>query len=811
MGPERFDLDPDSRRALEFDELLDWLAGYARTGPGADHVRALQPSAAVDRIRAEQDAVAETRRCLVEQGRLVDRALADPGRALEQLRIEGVRLDPETLRDLAGFLLAVSRLRSALFTLEADTHPHLRRLGAALPDLGDEAEEILHCIEPDGRLSDDASPELRRIRRASASLGARLQQMLESYFRDPDSASMFQDQFITQRNGRFVIPVRTDSHRPLKGIVHASSSSGATQFVEPMETVELNNDLVRLHEQEQEEQERILLGWSEALRERHEEVARAVEGYATMDSLQARALFAEGCAATRPAVEEGCRLDLLRMRHPLLQRRLAEQGAGCVPLDLSLDPSDQVLVISGPNTGGKTVAIKSLGLAVLMAQSGIPVPGERVRLPLYRQLRADIGDHQSIEADLSTYSAHIRAVVAYLADAAAPALFLFDEIGGGTEPVEGAALAQSVLDALRRPGMTTVATTHQGALKAWAFTTEGAASAAMEFDTETLRPTFRILMGAAGVSAGLEIAERLGLDPRIVADARGRLGEGNRRSEDYLHRLRDLTAEAERLRDAAARREAELIEERRRLDARAGEERQKRRRGAEQALDRVIGEFRERARKDLSEIRDRRERKRAERETARLHQRMRLERERRLDEVAPGDAAGDDDGWRRPGKLSPGMEVYVHSLARQGRVERVRGDEVEVLLGRVPFTVKSSDLRVRRGAGPATPGSRREGAVRARVTSSGSPGGAGDPDGGGAPRELKLIGMTVDEALPVLDKFLDAAALAGHQELRVIHGHGTGRLRAAVREFLRDHPLVAGQRPGRPAEGSDGATVVTMR
>jgi len=753
MIADRFDLDADSRRALEFEPLLAWVATFARTAPGAAHVRGLQPSGALDRIDAEQDAVAETRACLAGEGRLVDRALADPAQALLRLEIEGVRLDSGTLRELAAFLVAVSRLRSRLFELSPEDCPHLRRLGASLPDLRDEADEILDCIEPDGRLGDHASAELRRIRNAAATIGGRLHRMLESYFRDPELSSSVQDQFITQRNGRFVIPVRSDTHRPLKGIVHASSSSGATQFVEPMETVELNNELVRLAEQEQEEQDRILLGWSDALRDRGTEVVQAVEGYATMDSLQARALFADVCGGVKPIVRQEGRLDVGMIRHPLLQRRLAEEGANCVPLSIRLDPSEHVLVISGPNTGGKTVAIKTLGLAVLMAQSGIPVPGDAVRLPLYCQLRADIGDHQSIEADLSTYSAHIRAVVEYLRDADPPALFLFDEIGGGTEPVEGAALAQSVLEELRRPGMTTVATTHQGALKAWAFTTEGAASAAMEFDTQTLRPTFRILMGAAGVSAGLEIAERLGLNGRIVAEARVRLGEGNRRSEDYLNRLRDLTAEAERVRDEVARQQAELVDQRRRLEARAEEESQKHRRGAEKALDRVMEEFRGRAKRDLAEIRDKREKKRAEREVARLQQQLRLERDRRLDEVAPGSGEEQSRDWTVPGEVREGMEVYVHSLARTGRIERVRGDQVEVLLGRVPFTVKRADLRVRGGG-------ERSGAAMTAPPAGGSPAekpmprrAISDLDDSTASREIKLIGMTVDEAIPGVPPF----------------------------------------------------------
>jgi DNA mismatch repair protein MutS2 len=579
--------------------------------------------------------------------------------------------------------------------------------------------------------------------------------------------------------------------------------------VEPLETVDLNNDLVRLSEQEQEEQERVLRGWSEALRYRHDEVLLAVDGLAEMDGLQARALFAEACSCIRPEVAPAGPLGLGSVRHPLLDRRLRGEGSGAVPLSLGLDPSDQVLVVSGPNTGGKTVAIKTLGLAVLMAQSGVPVPAVEARLPLYRQLRTDIGDRQSIEDDLSTYSAHIRAVVDCLREAAPPALFLFDEIGGGTDPAEGAALAQAILEELQRPGMTTVATTHQGALKAWAFTTEGAVSAAMEFDTATLRPTYQILMGAAGVSAGLEIAERLGLPPRVVARARGGLGEDARRSEDYLSRLRELTADLERQLGEADRRARELSDAREGLEARAKRERARGRRGVEKALDGALEEFRAKARKELAAIRDKREKRRAEKDLARAERALRMERERRADEVVPAASSGEADGWLPPEQLREGMEVYVHSLARPGRVQRIRGDRVEVQLGKVAFTVRRSDLRVRHGAGggDAAPAGRRtvrKPGLRPRKAEPG-------PVSEEAPGEIKLLGMTVDEALPALDKFLDAAALAGHQEIRVIHGHGTGRLREAVRRFLRSHVHAAEQRPGRSGEGGDGATVVVLK
>jgi DNA mismatch repair protein MutS2 len=529
-----------------------------------------------------------------------------------------------------------------------------------------------------------------------------------------------------------------------------------------------------------------------------------------VDALLARARFADSCGGVRPAVTSGGSLVLGDVRHPLLDRRLREAGQACVPLRLTLDPHDQVLVLSGPNTGGKTVAIKTIGLAVLMAQSGIPVPASEVRLPLYRQLRSDIGDHQSIEADLSTFSAHIRVVVGCLRDAAPPALFLFDEIGGGTEPAEGAALAQSIFEALQVPGMTAVATTHQQALKSWAFMTDGAASAAMEFDRETLRPTYRVLMGAAGVSAGLEIAERLGLAPELVARARERLGADSRRGEEYLSRLAETTGDLERLRDEVADRVKELDEERHRLRDRAENDRRTQRDRVDRALDRALEEFRALARREVRDARDRQERKRAEREMAKIEQRLRMERERQVSEVAPG--TGDDDGgpWVVPEAPGPGMKVHVRSLARDGIVRGVRGEKVDVEMGRVTFTVARRDLRVPAGHRDAE-AARRPGppAPRPSPTPRSAPPVPETEES--VEHEIKLIGRTVDEALPELDRFLDAAALAGLPEVRVIHGHGTGRLRAAVRTFLRGHVHADSWRPGRPPEGGDGATIVRLR
>jgi DNA mismatch repair protein MutS2 len=689
-------------------------------------------------------------------------------------------------------------VRRTLLGLPDAEFPLLRRAGADLPDLTGEATVVLDGLEPDGSIADRASEGLREVRAAKARVGSRLHARLEAYLRDPGAGSVIRDDFITQRNNRYVIPVRVDAPRPVRGIVHATSSSGATLFVEPLPTVELNNELVRLADREREEEERILLRWAEAFHLRLDEVGAAVETLARLDGLEARVRFGRATGGITPRVATGNRLVYRAVRHPLLDRRLREQGAECVPLNLSLDPAEQVLVLSGPNTGGKTVALKTFGLTVLMAQAGIPVPAREIELPLYRQLRADIGDRQSIHADLSTYSAHVRSVVEFLASARPPALFLFDEIGTGTDPGEGAALARSILEALRRPGMTTMATTHQGALKSWAFASDGAASAAMEFDAASLRPTFRILMGAAGTSAGLEIAERLGLPEEIVERARVHLGEGGMRAEAYMNRLRELTAELEERGAELERREREASERRRSLEARAAEREERRRVDVTRALDRALQELRRTARRGLAAIEERRERRRAEHELAGLEGKLAREAARHAEEIS---GAAEPAGWRPAAELAEGMVVRVSSLGREGEVQRVRGEEVEVKLGRVVFRVDRRDLRVRaRGANATSPPKpRASDAVESRPSSDRE-----------LPEELMLIGKRVDESLEEVDRFLDAAVLAGRREVRIVHGHGTGRLRRAVREHLRSHAQARGHRPGKPHEGGDGATIVRL-
>ena len=805
-GALHLDLDAASREALEVRAILEFAASFAATRAGRELLTDAAPLASLEGVRAEHAAVEEAVRHLERLGRLLPGRLPDAQPALDALRVEGSRAEAPALRDLASVLLEASDLRRRLRALEGPGFDALSDVGRGMADLAEVARPLAEHIAPDGRIEDGASSELRRLRAAIAKAGERLRRQLESFVHDPAAASVVQDDFVTQRNGRYVIPVRADSPRPVRGIVHAASSSGQTLFVEPIESVGLNNDLVRLAEQEAAECDRIVRGWHDRLRDRLGDVTAAVAALARIDALQARALFAASIEGVLPTVEAGGGLRLDGVRHPLLDRRLREEGKRCVPISIELDAHQGALVVSGPNTGGKTVALKTVGVACVMAQYGLPVAARAARLPLFRQIRADIGDHQSIDADLSTFSGHVSAVARYLDEIAPPALFLFDEIGTGTEPGEGAALAQAVLERLLECGVTAVATTHHAALKAWAFAEARVASAAMEFDAETLRPTFRVLPGAAGASAGIEVASKLGLDRDVIGRARELVGREGIAAEAYMERLRALTTEAEQRARSLRVAEEALDDERERLREAELRESSRRREEVARALAAALAEFRVQSSRELASIQDARERERAERGHARAAARLRSASRRAQDTIVP-DPSRTAPGT--PPAIVPGAVVRIVSLERQGEVVRRRGEKVDVRMGVATFTVEASDLAapLAEEAPPARPGR----AARLAALAAASRGAAADAARELPAPEILLVGRTVDEALPDLERFLDRSAREGRFEVRVIHGHGTGRLRQGVRRFLEGHPLVAGFRPGGHGEGGDGATVVTLR
>lgn len=802
-----FDLDPASRDALELDAVLAFVASFAATTTGRARLLLSVPSASFEELVAEHAVVAEASEHLARFGSMLPGRLPDPEPALAGLAVAGRVVDPLPLKDLAGAVLHAASLRKSLIGLEGEGFEALKTLGRAIPDLSPLAREVADHIGPDGSIDDAASPELRRIRVAIGKTGERLRRQLEAFVNDPAAATFIRDEFVTQRNGRFVIPVRADSPRPIEGIVHAASSSGQTLFVEPIESVALNNDLVRLAEQESAEHERLLRGWAERLRGRLEEVLAAIDGLSRADTLQARALFGRAIEGCRPALRPEAPLRLVAARHPLLDKRLKERGSRCVPVTIAIDPYDRVLLISGPNTGGKTVALKTVGLACLMAQCGLPVAAATASLPVFTQLRADIGDHQSIDADLSTFSAHVGAVGRYLTDATSPALFLFDEIGTGTEPGEGAALARAVLERLLDLRVTAIATTHHAALKAWAFADRRVASAAMEFDEETLQPTYRVIEGAAGASAGLAIAARLGLDASLVARAKELAGREGMDAEAAMARLREDTVEVATRLVSLKQEQAALDDARIRLETRLAAETLRIREQAGRALQDALAEFKELSKRELAAITSPKEKAAAERGHAKVERRLRVLAQERRDAIAP-PAGG---ALTAPLSVVPGATVRIMSLEREGQIVSVRGDRIEVRMGSATFSVARNDLAT--ASGEPAPAVKSKASSRlamlAAASRSASRTGSDEP-ADTPPLELHLLGKTVDEALPEVDRFLDASSRLGRTDVRIIHGHGTGRLRTGVRAHLKGHPQVAAFRPGGAGEGGDGATVVTL-
>jgi len=787
--------DRDLER-LEWPAVLEAIRIEARTPMGRERVTRTRPASTLDDARLGLARVEEMRRVHASKGRLPISEVCDPRPLLVELGVAGRVLTGRKIHDLLRLLLVGRETAERFRDLDPETYPALGAEWARFPDLEPVIDIIEGNLTPAGELEDHASPELARIRRERRHSSQRLEGILEGIFQESWTGPVLRDRYVTLRNNRFVVPVRSDTPRRFPGIVHATSATEKTLFVEPLQTVEINNRLVTLRDEEESEVRRILAGYTRALRAEREQVAATSEVLGEADSLEAAAAWAQSSGACHPELEPGAGLKLEAARHPLLERALSldGQGEGLVPLDVDLSREHHVLVISGPNAGGKTVALKTIGLATLLAHAGLPVPADEARIPHLTMILADIGDDQSLEAGLSTFSSHIRNLAEMISEARPPALVLIDEIGTGTDPAEGSALGTAILERLRSRGVHVVATTHLEALKSWAYRTDGALNAAADFDERTHRPTYRLVTGVAGASIGVTMAEQLGLDAEVVADARRRLDPTGAESAAALESVRALAIDLQRQREEIVRlrreQERRLAERETRL---AEREATLKERWAER-LERLTREFRAESRKILSTLKRARDRKLLDRE------RMRHERElkARLRPAAPRPS----EELPAPAEWSPGEgdPVRVVSLGREGTVRGLTGDRASVQLGRATFTVALSDLR------PADPG-----AAGVETTGPALPQGVGlSVRHLDVPRTIRLAGLRAEEGLNELDRFLDRACLAGHDEIFVAHGIGTGRLRRAVREMLDDHPEVASWREATPEEGGDGVTVVLL-
>jgi DNA mismatch repair protein MutS2 len=770
---------------LGWHPFRDLLARFTATPPGRDRALVLVPSDDLGAVRAALRDTREARGALTAEGPPPWDGVGDSRPVLADAVPAGAVLDGPALAALGQTLGAAGRL-AAYGQRIAGVAPTLAAAWAGLPACPDLARALQQALDPDGRLTDQASPRLRTLRRQIAAMRADLQGRLERMLDDPGIAPALQDRYVTVRNGRYVLPVRDDARRAVRGIIHDRSQSGATVFVEPEAMIPLNNELTRLCLAERDEEQRILFELTDAVRGVLPALAALVEGLAALDLVFARAALAERLGAAEPGVSEGGDLELPSARHPLLvaQRWDAGRAAGeVVPIDLRVPASRPGLLLSGPNAGGKTVALETAGLLVLMAQAGCHLPAAPgSRVPLCDRVLAVIGDEQSLAQDLSTFSSFVRQVREILEVAGPRSLVLLDELGAGTDPAEGAALGAALLEALLDRGARVVATTHLEPLKVLAQVEPRLQNATVTFDAERLAPTFRLEYGHPGPSYALTIGARLGIPPAVIARARTHLTEESRRLEGLLAALEARTRAAEAAAAAAARREAEAAaarDEARRAAAQASAEAERLRGEAEAAARALLADARRQVGHELDRLKAAEtDRRRAAHEA---YRRLRAAEAALAPAPAPaGEPAGAG-------------EVELRGLGIRGRVVAESEDTVTVQAGRL--TVRVARGEVAPATGPARPAAGAGVSLPARED---------------VPEELHLLGLTVDETRAAVEKFLDDATLAGHRQVRLVHGKGTGALRRAVEHCLRGHPLVAGFQLAEPAAGGAGVTVARL-
>ena len=668
---------------------------------------------------------------------------------------------------------------------------------------------------PDGSLSDDASPNLRRIRREIEQQQRQIEGSLRQMLRRLSEAGTAQDELITIRGERFVIPVKAEAKRRIPGVVHGASSSGQTVYVEPLETIEQNNELVRLLEEEQAEVHRIFLAMTRQIGALSAVISIGATILAVVESLVMRARFAEDFQCIRPRFADPAEAELRleAARHPLLEKHLRAAAGRVVPLTIALTQADRQLIISGPNTGGKTVGLKTTGLLGLMAQTGIPVPAERATLPVFHEFLADIGDSQSIELNLSTFSAHIVNLNRIAAIAGPSSLLLLDELGSATDPEEGSALAVAIAEHFLRSGAWSLISTHHTSLKVYAANTPGVINAAVGFDERTLAPTYELRLGIPGASAGINIASRLGLASGIIDSARARL---NTQTQDIGHFLDQLHAQLETVTAERAQlrvREQEVAREKSRLEAEGLKEWRVKVREMEQQLQSLLKDFEYQVRETVRAIDDRAAQQKLSKEAERRIARLRREFSEQFNSavVAKHTGADRNDIHAQPHivrHISAGDAVRLRSLGKTAVVQRqVDDNSFEVAIGPMKMRVNRDDIaEVVRAPGAGAPGVSPLQAVRKRGISLS----VAEPDENMS-WEINVIGRTADEAQDEVEKFLDRAFLAGLPRVRIVHGTGMGVLRKSLRAYLQHHPQVAGTKEPPYNEGGAGATIVELK
>ncbi len=808
-----------SSRLLEFEILRDLVAGYASSPLGQRRIAELLPSLDHDWIQTQQRLTTEVREYRRVGGRFEFAGLPEVKKLIEKSRIAGAALETTEIRDI---VLIADRgaewreiVRQPPAAMRSDWSA-VNALSAGIQDFTAFLRVFRNKILPDGTLDDRASPELSRVRREIEKQKRQIQESLRGYLRKLAEGGTVQDELITIRGERFVIPVKVEQKRRVQGVVHGASSSGQTVFVEPLETIEQNNELVRLLDEEQAEIHRVLLEMTRQIGENAEAILSAADVLAELELQFAKARFAEdyNCVAVTLSEETAeARLILHRARHPLLERNLKLKNAEIVPITIELEGDHRQLVITGPNTGGKTVSLKTLGLLALMAQSGIPVPADRADMPVFDAILADIGDYQSIEQNLSTFSAHVTNIDFISRTATANSLVLLDELGSATDPEEGAALAVAIADHFRKVGCMIVISTHHTSLKVYGANTPGVINASVGFDEATLQPTYELKIGVPGASAGINIAQRLGLNPAIITSARSRLGSQTQdvgRFLDRLHAdLRDLEAERNRMKA----REQELDREKQHLASDGRKEQQARIREMEAKLEGLFRDFEYQARETVNAVQDRAAQQKLSKVAERRIAKMRREFREQFDATVVAHHTGADRGDpnAQPSlvkHVSEGDTVKLKSMGRAAVVKKKVGDNhFDVEIGSMKMRIAREDiaevLTSARSVSETPVQAARSRGISVKLQNESS--------GLNTPSEINVIGRNVDEATAEVEKFVDRAFLAGLPRVRIVHGSGMGILRKALRQYLQKHPHVESVIEPPINEGGGGATVVELR
>ncbi|MFZ5647014.1 MAG: endonuclease MutS2 [Bacillota bacterium] len=785
-------MEEKTLKRLEYFKVLERLAGFAGSPLGRERALGLVPVTDIELIKRWQWETTEGR----EMMRL------DPAAELggwydvrEQARqaSKGVMLEPEDLLAVGRTLTAVRRVKK-FFAERTDRYPLLSDISEGLGFFGDLEQRILSSILPGGEVADTASPALGQIRRHLSNAQAQIKARLEGYIRSATYQKYLQDPIVTIRENRYVIPVKQEYRAQVPGIIHDQSASGATLFIEPMAVVEANNEVRRLQAAEKQEVVRILHELSAGVARYSEDLLASMDSLGRLDLIMARARYSLSLDAWEPVIKPEPRLDIKKGRHPLLEGEV-------VPTTVSLGQDFDTLVITGPNTGGKTVTLKTVGLLALMAQSGLHVPAaEGTVMGVFSRVFADIGDEQSIEQSLSTFSSHMTNLVDILKKTGKGSLILLDELGAGTDPAEGSALAQAILERLHQSGARTIATTHYSELKKFAYANHRVENASVEFDPVTLRPTYRLLIGRPGRSNAFEIAARLGLDPHLVERAREFMSSEKVKAEELMASLESTRHQADRDREEASRlleearqlneryrkMEEELAEKRNSIISKARDEAGALVRASRREAEELIRELREKL--SSSSARDRETGIRDARERLWAMENRAAAATRRPD-PPPGEKLTG---------VRPGEEVFIPRFNQKGIVLGAPEEgQVQVQVGIIKVTVPLSDLRTAGRSVPAAGGVEVAGimASKAREIST----------------RLDLRGMTADEALAEMEKYLDDAGLAGLPKVYIVHGKGTGALRAAVQRELKTHRRVKSFRYGEAGEGGMGCTVVELQ